>query len=93
MIYSNFESLLEPEDIRKQNLDSLIRKNVKNILFAVMAINWYVLMISLVNLCLGEYAGYNFINKCCTDTMKKYFDKTVLSVGTVIMFMLRIMLK
>ena len=44
-------------------------------LFAVMAMNRYVLMISLVNLCLGEYAGYNFFNKCFTDTMKKYFDK------------------
>ena len=32
-------------------------------------------MISLVSLYSGEYAGYSFINKCCTDIMKKYFDK------------------
>ena len=45
-------------------------------LLAVMAINQYVIMISL-----GKYAVYNFINnllrqsKYCSDLMAKYFNK------------------
>ena len=50
MIYADFESILVPEDNEKQNQKSLIQTNIKNILLAVMAINQYVLMISLVNL-------------------------------------------
>ena len=39
MIHSNFESILEPEDNRKQNTDESYTKNVKNMLLAVIAIN------------------------------------------------------
>ena len=49
-------------------------------LLAVMAINWYVLMINLVKpfrIYLGKDAVYNFINnmieesKCCSDMINK----------------------
>ena len=39
MIHSNFESILEPEDNRKQNTDESYTKNIKNMLLAVIAIN------------------------------------------------------
>ena len=48
MIYAYFESILVPEDNEKQIQKSLIRTNIKSILLAVMTINWYMLMISLV---------------------------------------------
>ena len=50
IIYVGFESILVPEDNLKQIQKSLIQANIKNILLAVMAINYYVLMISLVSL-------------------------------------------
>ena len=53
IIYTDFESILVPEDNRKQNRDlilqSLILANIKNILLAVEAINSYVLVKSLVS--------------------------------------------
>ena len=60
-----------------------MRRNITNILLAVMAINEDVLMISLVSLLrhLGKDAVYNFINnmveesKYCSDVMKKHFNK------------------
>ena len=45
MIYANFETILVPEANGKQNLESLIGTNIKNILLRVMTINQYVLMI------------------------------------------------
>ena len=47
MIYSDFESILVPEDNLNQKP---LRANIKNMLLAVMAINQYVLIISLVSL-------------------------------------------
>ena len=60
-----------------------MRRNITNILLAVMAINEDVLMISLVSLLrhLGKDAVYNFINnmveesKYCSDVMKKHVNK------------------
>ena len=49
MIYADFESILVPEDNGKQNPEESYT-NIKNMLLAVMALNWYVLMINLVNL-------------------------------------------
>ena len=64
---------------------SLIQTNIKIILLAVMGINQYVLIISLINkpfkTDLGKDAVYNFINsmikesKYCSDVIKKYFNK------------------
>ena len=48
-IYADFESILVPEDNGKQNPEESYT-NIKNMLLAVMALNWYVLMINLVNL-------------------------------------------
>ena len=39
MIYAYFESILVPEDNGKQNLEESIRRNIKNILLVVMAMN------------------------------------------------------
>ena len=39
MIYANFETILVPEANGKQNLESLIGTNIKNILLRVMTIN------------------------------------------------------
>ena len=39
MIHSNFKSILEPADNRKQNTDGSYTKNIKNMLLAFMAIN------------------------------------------------------
>ena len=52
MIYADSESILVQEDNKKQNPDSLIRANIKNMLLVVMAINQYVLMIDLERLLL-----------------------------------------
>ena len=49
MIYADFESILVPEDNGKQNPEESFT-NIKNTLLATMTINWYVLMINLVNL-------------------------------------------
>ena len=39
MVYADFESILVPEDNGKQNPKESYTNNIKNILFAVMAIN------------------------------------------------------
>ena len=62
---------------------SLIQTNIKNILLIVIAINWYVLMISLISLLriLSKDAVYNFIScmieesKYCSQVMKKHFNR------------------
>ena len=60
MISTDFEIILVPEDNRKQNWDEpytnkyiyINMKHVNNInmLLAIIAMNWYVLMINLVSL-------------------------------------------
>ena len=61
-----------------------MRTNIKNILLAVTAINYYALIIKFSNLFKtyqGKDAVYNFINsmikesKYCSDGMKKHFNK------------------
>ena len=49
MIYTDFESILVPEDNGKQKRN-LILTNIKNMLLVGMVINYYVLMINLVSL-------------------------------------------
>ena len=39
MIYTEFQIILVPKDIRKQSLKSLIKTNFKTILLSVMVIN------------------------------------------------------
>ena len=48
IIYANFESILVPEDNGKQNVDESYRKNIKNMLLAV--IGYKLLIISLGSL-------------------------------------------
>ena len=47
IIYANFESILMPEKIEKQNL---IQTDIKNILLAVMDKNQFVPILSLMRL-------------------------------------------
>ena len=65
MIYADFESMCQ-KIIKSIIQKNLIRTNIKNVLLRVMAINYYLLVISLVSLgkdaCLGKDAVYNFIN-------------------------------
>ena len=82
MIYADFEPILASENNGKQNPDDLIQTNTKNMLFAAMAINQSVLIISfmLFKLYLGEDTVYNFINsiieesKYCNNIMEKHCD-------------------
>ena len=81
----DFQSILVPEDNRKQNPDkSYTNKCQKHVacsygykLACVDELN----LISLLKLCLGEDAVYNFISivieesKYLNDLMKKYFNK------------------
>ena len=39
MIYVYFQRILVPEDIGKQNFEKSIRRNIKNMLLILMAIN------------------------------------------------------
>ena len=55
MIYADFESMLVPEDKGVLN-----EKLSKNISLAVMAINYYGLMISLVSLLRHTYTSMKF---------------------------------
>ena len=65
---------------------SLIQTNIKNILLIVIAINWYVLMISLISLLriLSKDVIYNFIScmieesKYCSEVMKKHFNRELI---------------
>ena len=50
MIYADFESIPVPENNGKQNPHESYLDKYQNILLAVIAINWHVLMISLVSL-------------------------------------------
>ena len=50
IIHSDFEYILVTEDNGMKVKNSVIRTNIKYISLAVMAINWYVLIISLVSL-------------------------------------------
>ena len=65
---------------------NLIQTNIKNILLIVIAINWYVLMISSISLLriLSKDAIYNFIScmieesKYCSEVMKKHFNRELI---------------
>ena len=65
---------------------SLIQTNIKNILLIVIAINWYVLMISSISLLriLSKDAIYNFIScmieesKYCSEVVKKHFNRELI---------------
>ena len=65
---------------------NLIQTNIKNILLIVIAINWYVLMISLISLLriLSKDANYYFIScmieesKYCSEVMKKHFNRELI---------------
>ena len=65
---------------------SLIQTNIKNILLIVIAISWYVLMISLISLLriLSKDVIYNFIScmieesKYCSEVMKKHFNRELI---------------
>ena len=50
MIYAYFERTLVPTDNGKQNPNESWLTNIKNMLPVVMVINYYVLIINLVNL-------------------------------------------
>ena len=50
IIREDFESILVPEDIENKIQKSLMQKNIRSILVAVMAINKYVFIISLISL-------------------------------------------
>ena len=50
MVYADFESILIPEDNGRQNPESLVQTNTKNMLLAAIIINKYVLMITSVSL-------------------------------------------
>ena len=60
MIYADFESILVLEDNGSKIQKSLIRTNIKNLLLPVMAVNYYVLMISLVSLLRNTSAKMKF---------------------------------
>ena len=63
---------------------SLIQTNIKNMLLAVMAGNYYVLMINLVNLLvilkcsLQFFYSMNKESKYCSEVMKKHLNKELL---------------
>ena len=50
MIYAVFESILVPEANEKQNPNGSQTNKYKNMMLAVIAINWHMMTISLVNL-------------------------------------------
>ena len=50
MFYGDFESILVQDNNVKQNLEEFMQANTKNVLLEVMAINYYVLIISFVSL-------------------------------------------
>ena len=50
MIHTDFQSNLVPAYNEKQNPEESYTKNIMNMLLAVIALNLYVLMISLVML-------------------------------------------
>ena len=50
MFYWDFESILVQDNNVKQNLEEFMQANTKNVLLEVMAINYYVLIISFVSL-------------------------------------------
>ena len=49
MIYADSDCILVPEDHGKQNLEESYTSKYQNVFLTVMAINYYVLMISLVS--------------------------------------------
>ena len=49
-LYTDFENLLVPEDNEKQYTEEPCANKYQNILLEVMAINYCVLMVSLVSL-------------------------------------------
>ena len=84
MIYADFESILVPEDNRKQNPDeSYTKKYQKNI---ACSYDYKLVCVddkfsNPFNSCLGEYVVYSFSagkieeSKCCSDVMKKHFNE------------------
>ena len=75
MIHSNFESILEPEDNRKQNPDEPYTKKYQKHVACSYGYKLVCVNDKFSKPYLGEYASYNFINKCCTNIMKKHFEK------------------
>ena len=58
MIYADFESILVPQDIGKQNPNDYFTNKCQKHVAAVMALNYYVLMIRLVSLLNHTYLFY-----------------------------------
>ena len=84
MIYADFESIPVPENNGKQNPDESYLDKYQNILLAVIAINWYVLMFKFskpFTSYLGKNAVCRFINsmieesKYCSGVIKMHFKK------------------
>ena len=65
MIYADFESILVPEDNKKQNPNESYTENIKNMLRAVIVITQYAFIINF-SIPFKSYIGkdpvYNFIN-------------------------------
>ena len=82
MIYANFESILVPENNRKQNPNEYYTNKYRNYVARSYGYNSLCVedkFIKPFKPNLGEDAVYNFIHsmveesKYCTDVMKKYF--------------------
>ena len=66
MIDADFESILVPEDNGQQKPKESYTNKTQKMLFAVMAINKYMLMLRL-----GEDAVYNFIDSMIEKKINK----------------------
>ena len=83
MIYSDFENILAQKDSGKQNPESVILTNIKNILLVVMVISVFVddNFSKSFKPYLGQDLVYNFINsmiaECqyCSEVMKTHFKQ------------------
>ena len=86
MTCSDFENISVSENNVRQNPEGFMQRNIKNILLVVMAINWYVLMISLVSLLKHTQVKMQFTifiinmieeNEYCSNVMKKNVTKNL----------------
>ena len=77
IIYGDLKAFQCQKIMESKIWKSLTQTNIKNILLAVMDINWYVSMIRLKGLPFKTYLGKDAVSKYCCELMKKHFNKEV----------------
>ena len=68
MIYTDFKSILIPENNVEQNLDET---HITIILLAILDMNWYVLMINLASLLSHIEVKILLISNCITNMVNE----------------------